>query len=125
MKTVDSGNIRKITEFKEFIKILEGEQIEHWLEIAKVLDVDKDTITEWKKTKEAKEAIAKGIKKALLEMQKSGRNDWRMWREKTKMLGVNDVEKQDITSGGQSIIIKPVMYGDNLPKSLPTEELSD
>lgn len=125
MTDLKSPNIRKITEFKEFIKILEGEQIEHWTEIAKVLGVNNDTITAWKKTKEAKDAIAKGIKKALSEMQKSGRNDWRMWREKTKMLGVNDVEKQDITSGGQSIIIKPVMYGDNLPKSLPTEELSD
>ena len=109
MTDVNSPNIRKITEFEEFIRILEGEQIEHWTELAKVLGVNNDTITAWKKTKEAREAIAKGIKKALSEMEKSGRKDWRMWREKVKMLGVNDVEKQDITTDGERLM-GPVPY---------------
>ena len=105
-------NIRKKAEFEEFIKILEGNIVDHWINIADAIGVDKDTITEWKKHPRAKEAIQNGVKRALEGMEKAGDKDWRMWESKLKMLGVSPLEKKDITSGGEKIEWQKISYKD-------------
>lgn len=83
-------NIRKKEQFETFLKIIAKGAVSHWVDIAKILGVDKDTITEWKKHPLAKQVIAEGISHALREMEKAGRGDWRMWREKLSMLGLRE-----------------------------------
>lgn len=39
--------------------------------------------------------------------------------------GYTDERKTDVTSNGQTIVIKPVLYGDNLPEQVSTKKLSD
>lgn len=81
-------NIRKKTEFEKFIEILETSTvIAHWVEIAEILGVNKDTINEWRKLPEARQARARGIAAALSKMQRAGAKDWRMWEAKLRMLG--------------------------------------
>jgi len=92
---MNSRSIRKKAEFREFLKIIKGGTTAHWVQVAEVLGVDNDTITSWKKTPEAQEAIAEGIQRAMEEMETVGRKDWRMWREKLKMLGMSDYEQHD------------------------------
>jgi len=93
----------KQEEFAEFIKLIEGDAVEHWMNIADALGVSKDTITNWKRMPEAKQAIERGINRALRGMEKAGGKDWRMWESKLKMLGASAVAKLDITTDGEPI----------------------
>lgn len=102
-------HIRKKAEFEAFIKILKGNTVAHWVQIAQALGVDKDTITEWRKLPEAQEAIKEGIRNNLEGMERAGSKDWRMYESKAKMLGISPVEKQDITSGGEKV--RPILGG--------------
>lgn len=86
-------SVIKKTEYKAFIKHLKYGSAAHWVEIAKALNVDNDTITAWKKLPEAQMAIQEGIDQAIMAMEQAGRKDWRMWEAKLKMFGVNPPQK--------------------------------
>lgn len=77
-------------EFEEFIKNIGNANIATWSIFAEALGVNRRTITRWKKHPLAREAIAKAVSSAIYNMEKAGAKDWRMWREKLKMLGVKD-----------------------------------
>lgn len=87
----------KKKEFEAFIAAIDEGQVGHWLEIANALNVDKNTILEWKKLPEAQAAIQRGIDHALQCMQQAGSRDWKMWEAKLKMLGINPATKIDAT----------------------------
>jgi len=93
----------KTEEFEKFLDMLRGEAVYHWQQIADSLGVHRDTITAWKNHKSARKAIRDGIEKSLDGMTKAGKDDWRMWESKLKMLGVSPIERQDVTSGGEKI----------------------
>lgn len=76
--------------FDEFIKVIGEAQIDNWSSIAEALGVDRKTIYNWRQHPLAQKAITTGISKAIDKMEKSGEADWRMWREKLKILGVKD-----------------------------------
>lgn len=86
----------KKTEFKQFLKTIKRGQASHWVDIAEALGVDKNTISDWKKTPEAQQAIQEGIEFALECMQQAGARDWRMWETKLKMLGINPASKVEV-----------------------------
>jgi hypothetical protein len=90
-------------EFEEFLKNIGNSNISTWSILADVLGVDRRTVTRWKKHSLARAAIAKSIKDAIIQMERAGAKDWRMWCEKLKMLGVKD--RQTIEQGieGESI----------------------
>ena len=81
--------VYKKNEFQSFLDLIERGQVKHWVEIAKVLRIDQDTVTSWKKLPEARQAIITGMVDALNNMERAGKNDWRMWHTKLKMLGVS------------------------------------
>lgn len=97
-------NIRKKDEFLAFLKYLEGGVSAHWVQVAQALNVDKDTISVWRKDPRAQEAIKKGINNALKQMETAGKKDWRMWESKLKMLGIAPIDKSDITSEGRHVV---------------------
>lgn len=76
--------------FDEFLKQIGNANIESWTILAEALGVDRKTIYLWRQHPLAQQAINTAIQKSLAEMEKSGANDWRMWREKAKILGVKD-----------------------------------
>ncbi len=98
----------KKDEFRAFLQAIEFKQAAHWVDIARAIGVDNDTITKWKQLPEAQEAIQKGIRNALDGMESAGKRDWRMYESKLKMLGVNPAQK--VEHSGQvnsvSIILK-------------------
>lgn len=98
--------IYKEMDFARFIKILEEGQVEHWIEIAEAIGVDKNTITVWKELPEAIEARQKGIKNALEQMQLSGKKDWRMWEAKLKLLNLNPVTRIELNDQRKKILEK-------------------
>src|SRR3990167_49114 len=84
----------KRKEFEAFLGIIKNGQASHWVDIARTLGVSKDTITDWKKLPEAKQAISDGITHAVEQMQTVGKRDWRMWESKHKMLTQKEEEAQ-------------------------------
>ena len=82
--------VRKQVEFEAFLKIIKKGRVENWSVIAGALGVREATISEWKQYPLAQQAITEGIERCIAEMEKAGRSDWRMWRDKLKMLGVKD-----------------------------------
>ena len=108
-------NVRKKLEFEEFIKMIEEKQVHTWVMCARALNVRPATITEWKKHPKAKKAIIRGIDEALENMQRAGKDDWRMWREKLRLLGVDKEYKfehhsKGLTNEGESIEVKILEY---------------
>lgn len=85
----------KKKEYQAFIKTISTGQAGHWVEIARAINVDQDTITKWKQLPEAQKAIQDGIDFALKQMEEAGGKDWKMWEAKLKMLGVNPTIKID------------------------------
>ena len=93
----------KKEEFEAFIELIRGNTVAHWVQIARALGVDKDTITEWKKHPLAQKAIKDGIESAMQNMEEAGKDDWKMWESKLKMLGIAPIDKSDITTDGQPL----------------------
>jgi len=84
--------VRKKAEFEAFLKIIKKGRVENWSVIAEALGVREATISEWKQRPLAQKAITEGIERCMSEMERAGKNDWKMWRDKLKMLGVKDKE---------------------------------
>ncbi|MEK7525962.1 MAG: hypothetical protein AAB546_00585 [Patescibacteria group bacterium] len=80
----------KEIEFNEFIKLIGGANIPSWSIFAEVLGVNRETVARWKKHPLAQAAIINAINENLRKMETSGREDWKMYREILRMLGVKD-----------------------------------
>ena len=89
--------ILKKKEYKAFVAAIAESNVGHWVEIARALNVDNDTITAWKKLPEAQAAIQKGINEALEGMRTAGAKDWKMYEAKLKMFGINPATKIEAT----------------------------
>jgi hypothetical protein len=121
MTKKNTENPYKREEFEAFIQLIKGNTVAHWVQIATALGIDKTTITEWKRHPMAQKAIRDGIERATEEMEKAGKDDWKMWESKLKMLGVSPIEKSesDITSGGKPIPILSDVHTDNSDSQTP------
>ena len=105
----------KQLEFQAFLELLEGDDEMFkatWASIADMLGVHPDTIGRWKNHPEARKLMQKGVKKALKGMKTAGIDDWRMWREYAKLMGLRDVQNVDHTSDGKPIKFATINYAD-------------
>ena len=100
----------KKEEFEKFIELIKGDAVGHWVQIARVLGIDNSTIHAWKKHPLAQKAIKDAIERVSEEMERAGKDDWRMWESKMKMLGVSPIEKQDVTSDGKPVSMGVISY---------------
>jgi len=80
----------KDMEFEVFIKQIGNASFLNWSVLAEALGVHRETIIRWKKHPLARKAIAEAIEENIRKMTEAGKNDWKMYREKLKMLGVKD-----------------------------------
>lgn len=123
-------NPYKKDQFDAFIATIKGNAVGHWVAIAKVLGVDRETIAEWRKLPQAQKAIKDQIERVSEEMERAGKEDWKMWESKMKMLGVSPIEKTetDVTSGGEKVVSilsgasKDVHSDDSNPETPETPE---
>ena len=70
---------------------------------AKALGIDRRTLQKWMEQPELREAMTEAVDAILEEMQKAGKNDWRMWDKMLELSGVTTVKEVDVTSDGESI----------------------
>ena len=87
----------KEDEFESFLDLIGEPNIKNWSIMAKALKVEPDTITKWKNHPRAKKAILEAIQENIKGMTEAGRKDWKMYREKAKMLGVEDKENIELS----------------------------
>jgi len=103
-------------EFEEFIKSIGDVGLEHWNSYAIALGVSIKTIKRWRQHPLAKQALARAIQDNLREMRNAGINDWRMYRDKLKMLGVEDsttVKVEGDTSDKAIAAIQDIVKSEN------------
>jgi hypothetical protein len=105
-----SGNVPNVpqnpyleSEFEEFLSNIGNSNLKNWSLVAEALGVSRKTISRWKKHPVAKTAIAKAISENVSRMEKVGRGDWRMYREKLRMFGISDKQevKQEIVEDNE------------------------
>lgn len=97
----------KSEEFEAFLSLIGNDNIENWTIMAEALDVRPETITRWKKHPKARKAIHEAIQKSIQGMNRSGSMDWRMHREKLKMLGIIEKQRNELTGkDGEAIEYK-------------------
>lgn len=77
-------------EFDEFLKQIGNANIKNWSILAEAIGVSRSTVGRWKMHPLAQEAIKTAISESIAGMEKAGEHDWKMYREKAKMLGVKD-----------------------------------
>jgi len=112
--------VYKKQEFKAFIKALKFGSMAHWIDIARALNVEENTITKWKQLPEAQQAIQDGIDQAFAAMEQAGKKDWRMWEAKLKMFGINPVQKIEFSDPREDLL-KQYMGNSNARKAKDTE----
>jgi len=96
----------KQMEFEKFLEILQSSPVNNWSIVATVLGVDRETILRWRKHPRAREILIKALQETIENMEESGAADWRMWREKAKLLGVDDVQTVELTGSVGGILDK-------------------
>lgn len=97
-------------EFEKFLELIGRKSVGHWVQIAKALNVNVDTITAWKRHPMAQKLIRDEIDRSLEGMEDSGKKDWKMWESRLKMLGVAPIEKTDVTSDGEKVEFGIISY---------------
>lgn len=80
----------KEMQFEEFLKAIGNANIQNWSVLAEALGVDRKTIMLWREHPLAQAAISNAIEESMRKMVEVGANDWRMHREKLKILGVKE-----------------------------------
>jgi hypothetical protein len=96
-------------EFDEFIKFLEslgsGKMARGaWYQIAEALGIDRKTLERWRHHPLAVEATKAAITANINGMIEAGANDYRMYKDNAKLLGVKyDKQNLDVTSNGETI----------------------
>lgn len=83
-------NPYKDIEFDVFLKEIGNANLPNWTVLAEAIGVDRDTIARWRQHPNAKAAISSAIEENMRKMTEAGVGDWKMYREKLKMLGVKD-----------------------------------
>jgi len=87
---------------------------------AKGLGIDRRTLNKWMEQPELREAMAEAVDSILEEMQKAGKNDWRMWDKMLELSGITTAKELDITSNGETIKGATIEFADR-PTSDPTK----
>lgn len=118
----ETPEIYKKWEFKQFLGFVEGKNLGRALMYAKALGIDRRTMQKWMQQPELAKPLIDALDELLSNMQKAGKDDWRMHAELIKMLGLDDVKNIDLTSDGEKINIAMVEFvgGDNPDTSTNT-----
>lgn len=93
MSTIDPY---KEESYNRFLELLSMDYLYNWKALASVLKVDQRTIYRWRQTPAAQKIVNDEISRLVREMERAGKDDWRMFREKAKIMGVEDVNKIEV-----------------------------
>jgi len=107
-------------EYKQFLAFVQERKPQRAMIYAKGLGIDRRTLNKWMEQPELREAMAEAVDSILEEMQKAGKNDWRMWDKMLELSGITTAKELDITSNGETIKGATIEFAD-IPTSDPTK----
>ena len=99
----NTPDMYKKWEFENFLNFIKDKNIGRALIYAKTLGIDRRTLLKWMQRPELAEPLIEAVDALLSEMQRAGKDDWRMYKELYMMLGLDDVKNIDVQSGGEPI----------------------
>lgn len=111
-------------EYGNFLDYVKKGKIDRAVIYAKALQIDRRTLVHWLSQPELREAMQHSIDSLIDGMQRAGKNDWRMYRELLKIMGVDDVQNIDIKSDGEKIQAATIIDLGNLNGSANQPEAS-
>lgn len=97
-------------EYNNFLEYVKKGKVERAVIYAKALQIDRRTLVHWLSQPELRMAMQASIDQIIDGMQRSGKDDWRMYRELLKILGVDEEMKLDVTSGGEKLNVALVEF---------------
>lgn len=117
MSESDTNEIKRFKwEYKQFLEFVKQRKPQRAMIYAKGLGIDRRTLNKWMEQQELRDAMAEAVDSILEEMQKAGKNDWRMWDKMLELSGITTTKDIDITSGGETIKGATIEFTDH-----PTE----
>lgn len=90
-------------EYKQFLEFVKQRKPQRAMIYAKGLGIDRRTLNKWMEQPELRQAMADAVDAILEEMQRAGKNDWRMWDKMLELSGITTVKEVDVTSDGETI----------------------
>lgn len=96
-------------EYTQFLEFVKQRRPERAMMYARMLGIDRRTLVKWMKQKELRDAMAAAVDEILEQMQKAGKDDWRMWARLLEISGITVPEEVDYTSGGDKVV--PILGG--------------
>jgi hypothetical protein len=76
----------KKIEFEAFLSNLSNCNFGCWVVYARALGVSRQTMYRWRKHPLFRQALIEAVDYNLKEMERVGKHDWKMWREKIRMI---------------------------------------
>ena len=117
--------VRYKWEYAKFLEFVKKGKVQRAIIYAKALQIDRKTFVHWLSQPELMNAMQESIDQLVDGMQRAGKDDWRMYREMLKLIGVDDESKIDITSDGEPInVIIESSYG-NKPNFRPDNSATE
>ena len=99
----EAPEMYKLWEFNNFLEFIKDKNLGRALIYAKALGIDRRTLIKWMSRPELAKPLVEALDHLLSEMQRAGKDDWRMYKELYVMLGLDDVKNVDVTTGGEQI----------------------
>lgn len=84
--------VRYKWEYNNFLEYVKKHKIARALLYAKTLGIDRRTMSNWVHQPELREALAEAMDDLVDNMERAGKNDWRMYLELMKRMGLDDGE---------------------------------
>lgn len=109
-------------EYGNFLEFVKKGEIGHALIYAKALKIKRETLVHWMSQPELREALIAEIHNLTQGMKQAGKDDWRMYREMLKMLGINEEIDHDIKSDGEKMQVATIIDLGNLKSATDQSE---
>jgi hypothetical protein len=104
MSESNSNEIKRFKwEYNQFLEFVKQRKPQRAMIYAKGLGIDRRTLNKWMEQPELRDAMAEAVDAILEEMQKAGKNDWRMWDKMLELSGITTVKELDVTSDGEKL----------------------
>lgn len=122
MSESKSSEIKRFKwEYKQFLEFVKQRKPQRAMIYAKGLGIDRRTLNKWMEQPELRQAMADAVDAILEEMQRAGKNDWRMWDKMLELSGITTVKEVDVTSDGEKINVALVEFVDGNTENQSTD----
>lgn len=120
-QNTNTPDMYKKWEYNNFLDYIKQRKISRAILYAKALGIDRRTLLKWVQQPELNKAITEALDEIVDNMQRAGKDDWRMYKELHAMLTLDDTRNIDVKTNGESINVALVEFIDEKSKDTDTD----